>query len=213
MREPQDYILELAKAIAEPSILIGHRYIACGDECALRPEEAEFFKSAVPKVRRQAGAARIAARQLLRILSYEDVSITKTCLGVPVWPPGIAGSLAHEEQVAVAAVARTADFLALGVDIEPAAELPDNLVDIIATPGERSLYEPEFLRGRQLFAAKEAVYKALYPLDRHFLDFHDIEVDFEQQIARASYGRLVSVKVSTGSHVIALAFLRANGPV
>jgi len=161
-------------------------------------------------VRRQSGAARIVARRLLSRLNYNDVAITKTSYGAPVWPAGIVGSLAHEERVALAAVARETDFLALGVDIEPAEELPDNLAEIIATPAERSRYGQPFLRGRELFAAKEAVYKAVYPLDRQFLDFHDIEVELEQRVARVSYGRTATVKVSAGSHVIALAFLRTE---
>lgn len=206
-------VLELIEAIAEPSVLIGHRFITSGDEYALRPAEAVHFQTAVPKVRRQSGAARIVARQLLGKLGFEDVTIAKTSFGAPVWPLGICGSLAHEEKVAVAAVASSADYLALGVDIEPAANLPDELVDVIATSAERSLYTPSLLRGRQLFAAKEAVYKALFPLDRRFLDFHDIEVDLARQTARVSYGRTVAVKVSTGSHVIALAFMPANGAI
>jgi 4'-phosphopantetheinyl transferase EntD len=210
MSEPQNSVSELIKSIAEPSILIGHRFILHGDEGALRLEEAVCFQGAVSKVRRQAGAARIVARQLLSRLNYNDVGIAKTSSGAPLWPAGIVGSLAHEERVALAAVARKGDFLSLGVDIESAEELPEDLVGIIATSTERSRYGQLFLRGRQLFAAKEAVYKAIFPLDQCFLDFHDIEVELQQQVARVSYGRTVAVKVSEGSHVIALAFLRSS---
>lgn len=203
-------IAELVKAIAEPPILIGHRFIAYGDESALRPEEAVHFQNAIPKVRRQSGAARIVARQLLTRLNYPELAIAKTGFGAPVWPAGVTGSLAHQEQVAVAAVARSADFLALGVDIEAAEELPGDLVEVIATASESSVYPQDLLRSRILFSAKEAVFKALYPLDRRFLDFHDIEVDLERQMARVNYGRDVPVKVSTGSHVFALAFLKPD---
>jgi 4'-phosphopantetheinyl transferase EntD len=210
MSDPQNSISELIKSIAEPSILIGHRFIADGDEGALRQEEAVCFQGAISKVRRQAGAARIVARQLLSRLNYNDVAITKTSSGAPLWPAGIVGSLAHEERVALAAVARKGDFPALGVDIESAEELPEDLVEIIATSTERSRYGKSILRGRQLFAAKEAVYKAIFPLDQCFLDFHDIEVELQKQVARVSYGRTAAVKVSEGSHVIALAFLRSS---
>ncbi len=203
-------LCELTEAIAEPSILIGHRVIATGDEAALLPEEAVYFQRAIPEVRRQSGAARLVARELLSRWGYQETAILKTASGAPVWPRGVAGSLAHGGQAALAAVARKADYFALGIDIEPAEALPDNLADMIATPVERSRYGPAFLRGRQLFAAKEAVYKAIYPLDGCFLDFHDIEVDLAAQTARASYGRTARVKVLTGSHVIALAFLKCD---
>jgi 4'-phosphopantetheinyl transferase EntD len=210
MSVPLNSISELTKAIAEPSILVGHRIITAGDETALLPEEEVYFQNAIAKVRRQSGAARIVARELLERLGFKDMAILKAYSGAPVWPEGAAGSLAHEEHVALAAVARKADYPALGVDIEPVETLPDNLIDIIATPAERCRYAKAFLRGRQLFAAKEAVYKAIYPLDGHFLDFHDIEVDLDAQMARVSYGRTAKVKVLTGSHVIALAFLKSG---
>jgi 4'-phosphopantetheinyl transferase EntD len=205
-------ISELTEAIGEPSILIGHRIIADGDEKALFPEEAVHFQSAVSKVRRQSGAARLVARELLGRLGFRDAVILKAASGAPLWPEGIAGSLAHDQYTALAAVARKADYLALGVDIEPAEALPDNLVDLIATAAERSRYGQPFLRSRQLFAAKEAVYKAIYPLDGHFLDFHDIEVDLNMQMARTSYGRTAAIKVLSGSHVVALAFLKSAQP-
>lgn len=203
-------VYEALQAIAEPSILTGCRVIGLGDEEALRPQEAMAFKSAIPKVRRQSGAARVVARALLSRLGHADVTIPKASSGEPVWPEGIVGSLAHEERVAVAAVAPTSAYIALGIDIEPADELPGDLAEVIATPTERSLYGQAFVRGRQLFAAKEAVYKAVYPLDRRFLDFHDIEVDFNRHIARIGGDRTVSVKVATGSHVVAIAFLRSD---
>jgi 4'-phosphopantetheinyl transferase EntD len=203
-------LLDLIGTVAGLSILAGHRLIAHGDDLALRPEEAVHFQSAIPKVRRQSGAARIVARSLLRRLSYEEVAITRTPFGAPVWPEGIVGSLAHEERVAVAAVAKTADCLALGIDIEPAEDLPDELVDIVMTDAERSRYGRSLLQARQLFAVKEAVYKALFPLDHLFLDFQDVDIDLDQHIARVSNGRTVAVKVSTGSHVVALAFLMTS---
>jgi 4'-phosphopantetheinyl transferase EntD len=205
---PVDPIAVLTKSLAEPAIFIEHRLIANGDEEALLPEEAIYFRNAISKVRRESGAARIAARALLGRLNYSDVAITKTPFGAPVWPPGIVGSLAHDERVAIAAVARKTEFLAVGIDIEPADDLPEGLAELIATPAEQSRYGHSFLRGRQLFAAKEAVYKAVHPLDKVFLDFHDIEVNLERRMASISYGRTVSVNVSTAHHVIALAFLK-----
>ena len=203
-------MLELIQALAVPAILVGYRFIAPGDEAALRPEEAASFERAIVKVRRQSGAARIVARQLLKVLGHEDAVIAKAASGAPVWPQGIAGSLDHDNEVAVAAVARTRDFLSVGVDVEPAEPLRSDLVDMIATHGERARYAPSLLHSRQLFAAKEAVYKAVHPLDGRFLEFQDIEVDLDRQEARISYGRTVPVNVLIGRHVTALAFVKGD---
>ena len=66
---------------------------------------------------------------------------------------------------------------AVGIDIEPAVPLPPDMLELIATPQELRKIADDPLRGKLLFAAKEAVYKAVYPLDRVFLEFRDIEVD------------------------------------
>lgn len=208
-----DPLAALMAALAEPGLFIGYRIIAPGDEEALLPQEAVHFRNAIAKVRRQSGAARIAARALLRGLEHPDlpgdVAIAKARSGAPVWPPGITGSLAHDERVAIAAVGLTTNFLALGIDIEPAEDLPGDLVEVVATPAEQSRYPQSVLHSRQLFAAKEAVYKAVHPLDQIFLDFHDIDVNLEQQTARVRYGRTLDVKVMSAGHVVAVASIKA----
>jgi 4'-phosphopantetheinyl transferase EntD len=58
------------------------------------------------------------------------------------------------------------------------------VLDLIATPTERNwagAWRPPGAgaprcRGRLLFTAKEAVYKAWYPLAGRFLDFHEVEL-------------------------------------
>ena len=67
--------------------------------------------------------------------------------------------------------------------------------------------DPARETSRVLFAVKEAVYKAVHPLDGIFLDFPDVEVDLAAGIARTSYGRTVPVRVATGPHIVALAYL------
>jgi 4'-phosphopantetheinyl transferase EntD len=45
-----------------------------------------------------------------------------------------------------------------------------------------------------LFAIKEAVYKATYPLDHEFLEFHDIEVDLTIRRATARAGSTLALQ-------------------
>jgi 4'-phosphopantetheinyl transferase EntD len=115
--------------------------------------------------------------------------------------------------VAVAALARRGDYLSIGIDIEPAEPLDPDLVDMVATPGERAAIQATIqaspLHGRLLFAIKEAVYKAAYPLDRVFLDHHDVEVDFAARTAAIRDGRTVRFACGHSSHIAALAFIPA----
>jgi 4'-phosphopantetheinyl transferase EntD len=194
-------------AIAVPGVMIGHRLISPGDEHALLPEEASAFAASVASVRRASGAARIVARHLLTRLGYPKCPVPRAASGAPVWPAGVIGSLAHDAQVAVATVGMSRDIGALGIDVEPAERLPSELLDLVATPQEQLRIEEDPFRGRLLFAAKEAVYKAVYPLDRAFLDHHDVQIDFAERKACVCNGRVLDIRFSVAAHLVVLAFL------
>jgi len=204
--EPVDPSLQREiNALASPGLLIGHRLISPGDEDALLGEEAASIASAVVGARRASGAARIVARELLAQLGHPRAPLPRSASGAPVWPAGIAGSLAHDDEVAVAAVGRQRDIGSVGIDVEPAVPLPPDMLELIATPNERRKIADDPLRGKLLFAAKEAVYKAVYPLERVFLEFRDIEVDLAGRTAATRTGRVVELRYSLSPRVVVLA--------
>jgi 4'-phosphopantetheinyl transferase EntD len=194
-------------ALAFPGVVIGHRLISPGDEDALLPEEAPAFASSVVKVRRASGSARIVARQLLKRLGHPECALPRTSGGAPAWPPGVVGSLAHDSRVAVAALGMSRDVGAIGIDVEPAESLPPELLDLVATPQERLRIGDDPYQGRLLFVAKEAVYKAVYPLDQTFLDHHDVQICFAEHKAVVRNGRVVELRFCIATHLVALAFL------
>ncbi|MGB9041740.1 MAG: 4'-phosphopantetheinyl transferase superfamily protein [Pseudolabrys sp.] len=199
----------LQKAIERidiPSVLIGHRLISKGDERGLMPEEAEAFANSVLKRRRASGAARIVARELLSRRGYAHAPLQKLPSGAVAWPKGTVGSMAHDARVAVAAIGDTRSVRALGIDIEPGEGLPFDL-DLVATPRERreAVDTPHF--GRLLFCAKEAVYKAVHPLEGVFLEFHDVEIDFKRGKARVRHQRDVELRYFVSSQIVTAAFL------
>jgi 4'-phosphopantetheinyl transferase EntD len=197
------------EALGLPGVLIGHRLISPGDERALLPEEARAFATSVVKVRRSSGAARIVARELLARLGYQPCAVPKASSGAPLWPAGVVGSLAHDARVAIAAVASSRHTAALGIDVEPAEMLPPELLDMVTTPRERANIAADPYRGRLLFAAKEAVYKAVYPLDQTFLEHHDIEISLADRQAVVRNGRRVELRFCLSTHLVAVAFLPA----
>jgi 4'-phosphopantetheinyl transferase EntD len=196
--------------LSVPGVTVGHRLISPGDEHALLEDEAPAFAASVVKVRRASGAARIVARQLLTQLGHPCCALPKGPAGAPMWPAALVGSLAHDARVAVAAVAMRADVGALGIDVEPAEFLPPELLDLVATPQERLNLADDPCRGRLLFVAKEAVYKAVHPLDQTFLEHHDVEINLAERKATVRNGRVVELRLSISArHLVALAFLRA----
>lgn len=193
-------------ALVPPELVIGHRLITAGDEDALLPEEAASIASQVLAVRRASGAARVVVRALFPRLGQDAVPVPRGGSGAPVWPAGIAGSIAHDARIAVAAVGWQRDIPSVGIDIEPASPLPPDMLALVATPRELNKGADDPLRGRLLFAAKEAVYKAVYPLDRGFLEFQDIAVDLEGNKAVTSTGRSVTLRhCVSASRIVTLA--------
>jgi len=195
--------------LAATGIIVGNRLISDGDECALLPEEADAFASSVVKKRRASGAARIVARELLAQLGCSYLTaLPKSTSGAPIWPQGIVGSLAHDSRFAIAAVGRRHDVAALGIDIEPAESLPFEL-DLIATPKERLRINSYRYIGRLLFTAKEAVYKAVHPLDNIFLEHHDVEIDFDARKAIVRGRRLLDLRFCISTYLVTIAFIRS----
>jgi 4'-phosphopantetheinyl transferase EntD len=209
-KKPEVHDSDIAAALARlvpAGVLIGHRRIAEGDEHALLQAEARPFATCALKVRRQSGAARIVARRLLKALGEPNAALPRSASGAPVWPLGIAGSIAHDDEVAVATVVRSGYLRSLGIDVEPADALPRELVPIVATATERARYSTAVLERRILFCAKEAVFKALYPLCGLFLDFHDIEIDLDAGSARVRNAHSVNISFTEAPRVVALAVI------
>ncbi|SDA97408.1 4'-phosphopantetheinyl transferase EntD (siderophore biosynthesis) [Mesorhizobium qingshengii] len=194
-------------AIAPGSVRIGCRVIRDADEAHLLPEEARSIPARQQAMRRASGAARWIAHGLLAELGINDVAILRAPSGAPVWPDGMTGSLAHDDEMAVAAVAPVDRIASLGIDVEPAQPLPDDILALVAIPADRTDAVDRQLAGRILFSAKEAVYKAVYPLDREVLGYEDITVDLDAGHATTKTGRRVSLAYCTGPRVVVLAFV------
>ncbi len=139
-------------------------------------------------------------------LGQTPQAIPKNGHGVPVWPDGLVGSLAHDSRVAAAALASRRDFTSLGIDVEPADPLDPDLIGIVATADERRAIGGDLLQARLLFAIKEAVYKCVYPLDGEFLDHHDVAVSIASGEAITRGGRTVPFRTCIAGHILVLAY-------
>lgn len=193
--------------LSSPDILVDCRRIQAGDEFRLMPEEAGSITSRVPRVRRASGAARLLGRELLERLGHEACPILKAGSGAPLWPAGFVGSFAHDGDIAVAAVALSRAWGAVGIDIEPAEVLPEELRELVVTPRERPRLGEDTFQGRLLFTAKEAVYKAVAAHDGLLLDYQDIDVDLAAKQAHLRDGRSVALQFAISTYLVALALM------
>ena len=150
-------------------------------------EEEQVIAHAVASRRRDFAAVRSCARACLERLGYASVPILPGVGGAPTWPAGIRGSMTHCTGYAAAAVGPHPPISAIGIDAEPDAPLPDGVLGLIATAAEhdhlaatqRECEGPHW--DRLLFSAKEAVYKAWFPLVGGWLDHHEAEISFDTQ--------------------------------
>jgi 4'-phosphopantetheinyl transferase EntD len=203
-------LFEAMAAIAPKGVRVGCRTIRDEDEAHLLPEEACNIPARHPAIRRASGAARWIAHGLLRDIGLNDFAVLRTSSGAPIWPDGITGSLAHDGEMAVAAVAAVSHIGSLGIDVEPAQPLAHDVFALVATPADTTEALEQHLAGRILFSAKEAVYKAVYPLDRKMLGYEDIAVDFNAGLAMTTTGHRVKFLYCVAPRVVVVAFVRGS---
>ena len=145
------------------------------------PEEEPLIAKSVAKRRNEFITVRYCARRALGELGVAPVPILKGDKGEPCWPDGIVGSLTHCTGYRGAAVGRTGDVRSVGIDAEPHDVLPGGVLDAISLPKERQQLQamPAGLHwDRILFCAKEATYKAWFPLTHRWLGFEDAHITF-----------------------------------
>nr|WP_277349809.1 4'-phosphopantetheinyl transferase superfamily protein [Planosporangium thailandense] len=143
------------------------------------------MERAVDKRRAEFATVRACARRALGELGLPPVALPRGERGAPRWPDGIVGSMTHCTGYRASAVAWAAKVPTIGIDAEPALPLPGRVLGMVSLPQERVMLTalaaaaPAVCWDRLLFCAKEAVYKAWFPLARRWLGFEDalIEID------------------------------------
>ena len=124
--------------------------------------------------RAEYSSGRRVAREALALLGIENCGVTARGR-VPIWPPGVVGSITHSRELAMAMVGRDASVAGIGVDVEQEHRVDARVAARVLVPEERASLVEEDWR-TMLFAAKEAVYKAVNPLVGEYLEFGDVEV-------------------------------------
>ena len=127
--------------------------------------------------------ARMALREIG--VDHTDRPILADERGAPVWPAGVVGSISHTAGWTGAVAARRGrhgGIASIGLDAEVAAPLPDGVLEVVATESERTALahlgraDADVPWDAVLFAAKEATYKAWYPLTGVVLHHEQVAV-------------------------------------
>ena len=146
------------------------------------PGEEGLIAKAVDKRRREFIGARHCARVALAALGEPPAAILRGERGMPLWPRGVVGSLTHCDGYRAAALGYALAVRSVGIDAEPHGPLPEGVLDAVSLPAEREWLagtDGELHLDRLLFCAKEATYKAWFPLTQRWLGFEDAHITFD----------------------------------
>ena len=143
-------------------------------------------------------ATRMVASQLLAAQGATDTSVLTGSDRAPRWPRGFIGSVTHTTRFAAAAVLPQSTARSVGIDAERELSadqqalvrrycLVNDELDALHRAAS-TLSETQALT--LCFSAKEAVFKCLYPLVKHYFDFTCVRI-----VANDKRENFLSIKV------------------
>ncbi len=170
----------------------------------LFPQEETLVARATHQRREEFTTGRECARSALAALGVPAAPILRDYRGAPQWPEGIVGGITHCAGYCAAVVARTGDLVTVGLGGEPNAPLPGGVLELVSQPVERARLRqltdatPDVGWDRLLFCAKEAVYKAWFPLTGKWLGFSDADATIDASDGTFSARLMLPVPVPDG---------------
>jgi 4'-phosphopantetheinyl transferase EntD len=149
--------------------------------------EVNAISGASARRKREFLVGRVLARKLLTEFDVVDHDLLIGADRAPEWPTGLLGSITHSDRICGVVVAEPGPELqGIGLDVEPAEALEEDLWGLLCTRRERDWLaglpaKERGLMARLMFSAKEAVYKCQYRVTRRFLEFEDVELDVDPE--------------------------------
>jgi len=148
---------------------------------ALHPEEAQVLTPrACRRKQVEFALGRAAARLALKQIGLENLwPVLRGPAGEPLWSDGVVGSISHCHPWDVAVVVNGSNRFVIGVDLETMEGMQEtDISHLVCHAAELDWVRQGLSQERlaMIFSAKEAVYKAFYPLCRRYIDFKEVEL-------------------------------------
>lgn len=147
--------------------------------------ERDSIHKAVAKRRAEFSTGRWLARRTMTELGLAAGDIARGEQRQPIWPAGTTGSITHADDIAAVAISHADACQSVGIDLERWERVTSELHRKLFTERElaRLSAQPDMAAGL-LFSAKEAGYKATFPLAGRFIGFQEAEIDVDWQAGR-----------------------------
>jgi 4'-phosphopantetheinyl transferase EntD len=168
-----------------PSIVVASEVRGNRSDAALFLEEEPAVASASERRRRAFTTGRTCARHALSDMGLRSVGIPSEEDGTPRRPSEVVGSITHCANYCAAVAGWASEVVCVGIDAEPNRALPEKVFRRVVMDHERA-WLPDLIGtdsavswDRLLFSAKEATFKAWYPLTRMWLEFTEVLITFD----------------------------------
>ena len=198
-----------------------------GETSRLTPSERRIAQRFGPLRLATFAAGRRAARKALR---QPGTTIERGEHGQPIWPAGAAGSITHTNEIALAVCwpsgSTSHSARSVGVDLENIAAVSPESRQQICSQTELSAVASDLkldtvVALALIFSAKEAAYKAVFPLFEEFVGYRQarikvkeaerFEIRFDRSLRTAAANpQLAGYYWVDGKHVLTLALLRID---
>lgn len=154
----------------------------------LIPEKADFqyaleedaMRTAGNYRRREFAAGRNCAREALARLDFPIGPILADDFGVPVWPEGALAVISHSRGYCTAIGTHRSNYKILGLDLEQTNRLSVSAMKRIVHPLEQDYVQGDQKKATLMFCAKEAFFKAQFPIWQTHANFKDLAFTIDQ---------------------------------
>lgn len=138
------------------------------------PEEGKHLKNAVQVRRNEFITGRRCARSALAQLGATSQALPPDEDRIPKWPPGFVASISHCRGICCAVAASKDQVRGLGVDLEQTKRMSSGVMKRIVHPLEANFAGADQILCSLLFSAKEAFFKAQFPIWGAWPNFEDL---------------------------------------
>jgi len=168
-------------AMFPSGVNVDARVIDPGYVHELFPQEAILAAGFAPARLAEFATGRASLRFIIERLTGRVTPVEIGERREPIFPRDVVGSITHSTGVVATAVAPAAIFAGIGLDMEVASSVSVELLSLVISASEACAKPANLECSVWLamhFAGKEAVFKAIHPIIRRYIDFHDIELSF-----------------------------------
>lgn len=158
----------------------------CGQPASPFSAEASALAGAAAGRQAEFSAGRAAARSALEQAGFAPQALPSDALGLPIWPDGAVASISHSRGLACAVAAKKVDFSLLGLDLEKTNRISPAATKRVVHPIEADWVDREQGRASLLFGAKEAFFKAQFPVFGAQPSFQDIAFSIDASVGQLS---------------------------